>query len=112
MIMHSPKGARLGNTAQDQRQGSCRNITLLLDSGALSGGARGVTGAVAGAGVVLCAALDGSIVDLCGGAHEHISLGVVALSVDKAVSDSLGVLHSSSQQFSGGNSKGLQHQSL
>ena len=65
----------------------------MLRGDALGGGAAGGAGAVAGARVALGAVLGGSVGGFGGGAHKDVSLGVLAVSVDKAVSDRLGVLH-------------------
>ena len=66
---------------------------LVVDRGGLTRGAVGGAGAVARARVALSATLGGGVGDLGGGLDEDISLGVLALAADIAISDSLGVLH-------------------
>ena len=64
----------------------------MVDGDALSGAARGVTGAVAGARIALGAALDDRVIGVGQGGHCHGSLGVHAISADPAAGNSLGVL--------------------
>ena len=71
---------------------------LMLNSGTrlkahpLSGGAGGVTGAVAGAGVALGAALNVGVGGRGHGIHCHLGLGVHALAADPGACDSLSIL--------------------
>ena len=60
---------------------------------ALSGGAIGGAGAVAGARVALGAPLNDGVLGVGGGLHENVGLGVDALAAHEAVSNSLGALH-------------------
>ena len=57
----------------------------------LTGGAGGVTGAVAGARIALRAALDVSVGGISYSAHEYLHLSVLAGASHKGVSDCLGV---------------------
>ena len=69
----------------------------MVDGDALSGGAGGVTGAVARARIALRAALDDGVVGVGQSSHCHGSLGIHALSADPGASDSLGVLQVTQQ---------------
>ena len=60
---------------------------------ALSGGAIGGAGAVAGARVALSAALHDRVLGVGGGLHEDVGLGIDALAAHEAVSNSLSALH-------------------